>query len=376
MKILVDENIPFADKLFSRLGEVTTISGRDINNKTLVDGKFEILVIRSITQVNKDLLADTKIKFVGTATIGVDHVDINYFINNNIGFSNAAGSNANSVVEYILSVLFNYCNNKLKITDFKELSVGIVGCGNIGGRLNKKLKQLGIRVLLNDPPLQEKGAPYKFHSLNDLMDVDILTIHTPLTKQGKYPTYHLFNDEILKKINKKTLLINAARGSVVDNESLVLLMKKKSLTNVVLDVWENEPNINKELLKPVLFGTPHIAGYSYDGKVNGAVQIFNAAAEYFNIDAKITSAEILPEVKDNKLKLELKDSIFETISALINKVYNVEIDSRKLKKGENFDVIRKNYPIRREFHNYDVVVNKKIPEKLINIIKILGFNII
>jgi len=382
MKLLVDENIPFAEEVFGRLGTVKTIYGREITNRIVKD--YDILIVRSITKVNKELLQNSRIKFVGTATIGTDHIDIEYLKKSDIGFTNAAGSNANSVVEYVFAALFDYCSEKN--IDIRKATLGIVGVGNIGGRLARKAEQLGIKVLRNDPPLKEKGVKEKFYPLDDLMDADFITIHTPLTKTGKYPTYHLFDEVRINKINPNTVLINTARGAVVDNQALLNALEKQKIKDAILDVWENEPFIDINLLKKVWRGTPHIAGYSIEGKVNGTIMIYNKLCEFLNIEVRLSISDIITDKKPNIIFAKCYDNYEKTISEIIKQAYNFDNDFKKLKKlisqpdkeqrGKMFDLLRKNYPVRNEFYKFNVRIETPSNCKdILKTLQILGFHI-
>ncbi len=361
LNITIDENIPFAEKIFSRIGHLNIKNSVEISNH--IPDDTDILVVRSKTEVNQTLLKNSRVKFVGTATAGIDHIDTDYLKKNEIGFSNAAGSNANSVVEYIFAVLFHFCSNYNK--NIGQLSIGIVGTGNIGGVLADRAERLGMKVLRNDPPLEEKGVEKEFHKLDDLMDADIITLHTPLTKKGKYPTHHLFDKKRLDKLNKKTLLINSARGAVVDNNYLLQMLEGKKIWGAVLDVWENEPDINSQLLNNVYLGTPHIAGYSFDGKVNGSVMIFNNICDHFNIDSKLNVKDIIPKVENNIIETDPSETPEAAINNIIKKVYDIDKDFERLKqinttgqKAAFFNRLRKEYPVRREFFNYKVRADK------------------
>ncbi len=306
LNILVDENIPFAEKIFSKIGNVQTSHGRKIENRDLKD--IDALIVRSITRVNQELLEDSAVKFVGTATIGTDHIDIEYLNKKSMGFSNASGSNANSVAEYVFAVIFHYCKTYQK--KMNQLSLGVVGIGNIGSIVADRAEKLGMKVMQNDPPLElrKQGVKKEFYKLEDLMGADIITIHTPLTRTGKYSTFYLFDENILNKLGKNTLLINSARGAVVDNNYLLQMLKQNKNKNAVLDVWEGEPHINPGLLEKVYMGTPHIAGYSFDGKVNGAVMMHNKVCEHFNIDSKLDLKDIIPGVNDNTIHANVSAS--------------------------------------------------------------------
>ncbi len=370
LNILVDENIPFAEKIFSKIGNVQTSHGRKIKNNDLKD--IDTLIVRSITRVDQGLLEDSAVKFVGTATIGTDHIDIEYLNKKSIGFSNASGSNANSVAEYVFAVIFHYCKTYQK--KINQLSLGVVGIGNIGSIVAGRAEKLGMKVMQNDPPLEleKQGVKKKLHKLADLMGADIITIHTPLTRTGAHPTYHLFDENILNNPGEDTLLINSARGAVVDNNYLLQLLEQNKIKGAVLDVWEGEPYINPGLLEKVYMGTPHIAGYSFDGKVNGAVMMHNKMCEHFNIDSKLDLKDIIPGVNDNIIHITASALYEETIHNIIKKAYDVEKDFENMKeilriqdkeqRAGFFDKLRKEYPIRREFYNYKVKLDENYSE--------------
>ncbi len=261
MKIIADENIPFVAECFSSIGEVEVVPGREITPGVVADA--DVLLVRSITPVSADLLAPSKVRFVGTATIGFDHIDIEYLSQNKIGFASAPGSNANSAAEYVIAAMLNI--GKRHSIDLEGKSIGIIGVGNVGGRVAKKASALGMKLLLNDPPLhRQTGAP-KYLSIEKLFDCDFVTLHTPLTFEGEDKTFHLADDKFFKSLKKGCIFINASRGGVVDSSALKAAIEESRLNATVLDVWENEPDIDVELLEMVDIGTPHIAGYSLDG---------------------------------------------------------------------------------------------------------------
>jgi erythronate-4-phosphate dehydrogenase len=375
LKLIVDENIAFADEAFNQLGSVSLLPGREITNSVLRDA--DILIVRSITNVNEELLKNTSVKFVGTATIGTDHIDLDYLSKNKIAFADAKGCNAYSVAEYIVAALLN-----LSVQfDFRlnEKSIGIVGVGNVGGKVAKFAKALGMKVLLNDPPLKRKGDNRNFVELDEILKCDIVTIHVPLNLNGIDKTHHLFDKEILSKIIDNSVLINSSRGAVVNNSDLLNSIKKQKL-RVVLDVWENEPDINVELLKMVSIGTPHIAGYSNEGKVNGTKMIYDSLCVFLEME-KTFSFE-LPEPINSKLHFIISDKIETAMENLVSTIYSIKNDDIKMremimmdtdKRIKQFDLQRKNYPQRREFNNYtieDSNLSKSIKETL----KKLRFN--
>lgn len=375
MKIIIDENIAFAEEAFSTLGNVELIYGREINTSNLKNA--DVLVVRSITKINKSLLEGTNIKFVGTATIGTDHIDKDYLKSKNIFFADAAGCNSHAVKEYFFTALLNILNEK-KLS-FKDLTLGVVGVGNIGRKIVPLAETLGIKVLQNDPPLERESVKNNFVDLKKILTADIITLHVPLNLEGQDKTFHLFDENVLSQLKNETILINASRGPVIDNEALNSLIEKKNLT-VALDVWENEPGINIDLLKKVKFASPHIAGYTLEGKVNGTIIIYDSLCKF--LDVKPAWKPILPPVINSEIKLERDLSIEENLKYIFNKIYSIENDDKEMRKnislpneerGKYFDQLRKNYKLRREFNNYTIEIEKEQPE-LINILKKFRFN--
>lgn len=380
MKIVADANIPFVRECFSSIGEVELLGGREINSDALVD--TDILLVRSITPVNGRLLAKSRVKFAATATIGFDHVDVDYLQRNNIGFASAPGSNANSAAEYVIAAMLEVAQ-KYGIR-LEDSSVGIIGVGNVGGRLAKKCEALGMESKLNDPPLQRQTGNPKFLPLEELYDCDFITLHTPLTYEGQDKTYHLADEKFFESLGGGTVFINASRGAVVDSSALTAAIDARALGAVVLDVWENEPDIDTALLKMIDIGTPHIAGYSLDGKIAGMIMIYRAACEHFGIEAKHSIEDFLPEPDVPRLRLDPnQQDQQETLLTTVQAVYDIRKDdvrlrgirsSRTSEGGAFFDNLRKEYPVRREFHNTHLTLEpqcKSLAQKLAGI----GFNV-
>lgn len=369
LKLIVDENIAFADKAFNLFGSVSLLPGREITNSILRNA--DILIVRSITNVDEELLINTPIKFIGTATIGTDHIDFDYLKKNNITFADAKGCNAFSVAEYVTAALF-----KLSVKNNFSLnskSIGIVGVGNVGSKVAAFAEGLGMKVLLNDPPLKRNEDKRNFVELDEILKCDIVTLHVPLNLNGIDKTHHLFNKEILSKLKDGTILINSSRGAVINNLDLLNSIENKNL-KVVLDVWENEPDINIELLKNVLIGTPHIAGYSYEGKVNGTKMIYDSLCEFLGMEK--TFPFDLPAPINSKLRFINSDKTETAMNNLISNIYSIKNDDIKMremmmmendKRIKHFDLQRKNYPKRREFNNYTIEssnLSKSIKETL------------
>ena len=342
------------------------------------------MIVRSVTKVDSGLLDGTTVKFVGTATIGTDHIDIPYLENNNIGFSSAPGSNANSVAEYITAALLFLA--KTKEFSLEQKTLGIIGVGNVGSCVEAKARALGMKVLLNDPPLSRETKDPKYLPLSEIFKANIITLHVPLTKEGQDPTFHMVNEGFINKMNKEAILINSARGSVVDETVLKSALEKKQIAAAVLDVWEHEPGIDTDLLNLVSLGTPHIAGYSFDGKVNGTFMIYQALCRYlgetpkWNTDKALSNQDLEPlVVKGNSEEQKKTEDI---INDLVKQLYDVTKDDQQLRKiaelhtegrGAYFDSLRKGYPVRREFQSRMVKVLEKHKD-LAGMIQKLGFN--
>ncbi|WDE03578.1 4-phosphoerythronate dehydrogenase [Thalassomonas viridans] len=371
MKIYYDENMPFAREFFSGLGELVPFAGRELSQETAAEA--DVLLVRSITRVNQALLQSNKqIQFVGTATIGVDHIDQAYLNSRNISFSAAPGCNAVSVAEYVLSALVVLAERYL--LDLSGLTVGIVGAGNTGTRLSEKLKALGIRYYLCDPLLAEQGDEREFVSLERVLSCDVISLHVPLTTAGQYPSYHLLNRERLTRLTDKQILINACRGEVVDNQALLELKQAGHGLKLVWDVWENEPDILMPLIDHTEIATAHIAGYSLEGKARGTEMLYLALCKQLKIKPKLTLSQFLPPASITHV--EIKQHFDEIIlNQLVKMVYDVRRDDgifRQQLSCQGFDMLRKNYPVRREFSAVTVALaeqasNNDVPHQL-------GFN--
>jgi len=354
MKIYYDENMPFAKDFFGDLGQLHSFSGRTLTAEQVKAA--DVLLVRSITKVNKALLQKNNVcKFVGTATIGVDHIDQTYLQSQNITFSSAPGCNAISVAEYVLSALVIMSERYL--IDLFSLTVGIVGAGNTGTKLTEKLDALGIKYLLCDPILAEKSNDERqFSSLDDALKCDVVSLHVPLTTKGVHATYHLLNEQRLRCLTDKQILINACRGEVIDNRSLLNLKKQGLKTKLILDVWENEPNILIELIEHTDIATAHIAGYSLEGKARGTEMLYQALCKTLNIEAEKQLIQFLPSAQIDYA--EVKQDFDEILlNQLVKMVYDVRRDDaifrqsidRQQLTAQSFDHIRKTYPARREF---------------------------
>ncbi len=299
----------------------------------------------------------SSIKFVGTATSGTDHVDREYLKEKAIAFASAPGCNSQAVAEYIFSAIIHIAyKNEIKLID---KSIGIIGVGNIGSKINKIAQKFGMNTIKNDPPLKRKLKNDTFKSLKEALSADIITFHVPLNMGGIDNTYHLLNKENLNLLKPGSILLNASRGPVIDNLALKKYLIEKDNLYTVLDVWENEPAIDLELLNSVNIGTPHIAGYSFEGKVNGTVMIYKSLCDFLNVPPVWTPT--IPNVKNRFTESKLNLELLEDLYRLIHYIYPIDEDSSQLKKSvkmsrlkaaEYFDLLRKNYKMRREFNSF------------------------
>jgi erythronate-4-phosphate dehydrogenase len=344
MKLVIDESCYQYQKIFSGFGKIISLDGKDINNKIIKN--TDILIIRSRTKVDENLLKKSTVKFVGSTVAGIDHVDIDYLKNNNIKFSQAKGCNANAVAEFVISSIINLAA-KLNF-DYTKKTLGIIGVGNIGKILAHKASLLGIKTILNDPLRKEKENLPNFVSLDKAIESDIVSFHTPLTFNCKYPTYKLLNNNNFHKITDKTILINTARGGIIDEQ---IWQNTNTLANVI-DCWENEPNINQKLQKNAYLATPHIAGHSIDAKFIGNIMIYKELCKFLNVNYDDNVLKLINKRKLTIKKDNLKDSI--------NAIYDFKKDSLAIKDIKNFEKYRKNYPVRYEWHNFNSKVNLPI----------------
>lgn len=377
LRIVLDENIPHAQEIFSPFGYIKALPGRKITNTDLKEA--DTLIIRSVTNVDAELLKNTAVKFVGTCTIGRDHVKENELKSQNIAFYSAPGCNAQAVGEYVVCCLLEYAQ-ATQIT-LEGKSLGVVGVGNVGTIVRRYAEALGMKVLLNDPPRERAGDPLPFVSFEKVLkDSDFITIHVPLIKSGVDKTYHLIDSNALRQMKSSAVLINSCRGSVVNNQELKVALKNKTIRAAILDVWENEPEIDQELFNLCFLGSPHIAGYSYDAKIRGSTMIAEKLAEFYKISLPDYAKLGLPDIhKISARKLTKNEEI--DLKAICNLFYEPREDTNLLKNsflevkaGENFDNLRKKYRKRREFQVIPLEFLEGAPsEKLAKMLEILKF---
>ncbi|WP_163131843.1 4-phosphoerythronate dehydrogenase [Agarivorans sp. Alg241-V36] len=370
MKIVVDENIPFAQQILSQHGEVLAVDGRTMQPQQLIDA--DALLVRSVTKVNQQLLSQAnKLKFVGTATIGTEHVDQALLSDKGIAFASAPGCNAIAVGEYVATALLAAAEYRQQPLAGK--SIAIVGAGNTGSQVAIRAAALGMQVMLYDPPLSEKGALATSVSFEQVIAADVISLHVPSTKTGKYPSYHLFNQQVLSALKPEQILVNACRGEVIDNHALLEIAEQGQSPLLVLDVWEGEPTILEPLVKYAFIATPHIAGYSLEGKMRGTSMVYQAMCQALQIEANDLSEKLLPEPVFSTITLN-GELIESQLSKLTQLVYNIFADDRRFRQHGaspvGFDKLRKFYPQRREFSALQVVNQHKQAN-----LSALGFNI-
>jgi len=340
LNIVADENMPHIENLFGEFANISKLPGREITPDDVKHA--DAVLCRSITQIDQTLLQNSKVQFVGTATIGIDHLDTAWLNDNNITWSSAAGCNAAAVAQYVISAICYWLKNAEPQKELQDIKVGIIGAGNVGSELARCLDILGIEYLLSDPPLQKNGDKRKLVSIDKLLTCDVITLHVPISRHGKDSTFHMIDEIFLKKLSTSQVLINAARGEVVDNLALVNYLKSESAAAVVLDVFENEPNINFELAKLCLLSTPHIAGHTLEGKLRGSYLIYQAFCRHFELPIQIEQDALFP--KQNTLQASEQTEIEVLLS-----MYDINKDVQKLLSfsgdglGLHFDQLRKNY---------------------------------
>ena len=344
MKIIIDNKIPSIKEAVQGIAdEVIYAPGKDFTPELVRDA--DALIVRTRTHCNRKLLEGSRVKFIATATIGFDHIDTEYCKQAGIEWTNAPGCNAASVAQYIQSSLLVWKSIRNRKLD--ELTIGIIGVGNVGSKVAKVAQNFGMRVLLNDLPREEKEGNESFTSLNKIAEeCDIITFHVPLYKEGKYKTFHLADENFFRSLKRKPLIINTSRGEVIETDALLNALNSQAISDAIIDVWEHEPEINRELLEKVIIGTPHIAGYSADGKANATRMSLDAICKFFHIDGNYEIKAPAPASPVIQAKSH-EDALLQ--------MYNPVEDSDRLKsQPELFETLRGDYPLRREEKAYTI----------------------
>jgi erythronate-4-phosphate dehydrogenase len=374
IKIIADDKIPFLKGLLEPFADITYLPGRLIGYEQLKDS--DGLIIRTRTKCTEHLLNGTRVSFIGTATIGFDHIDTRYCESHNIIWTNAPGCNSSSVQQYIATAL-------LKMSEdfqfrLKDKTIGIVGVGNVGSKVEMIARILGMNVLLNDPPRSRKEGQEKFVDLDTLLkESDIISIHVPLNIVGEDKTYHLINDKSIRIMKKGVWFINSSRGEVAESCSLRKAIRSGKLAGAVLDVWESEPDIDYALVEKAFLATPHIAGYSADGKANGIAMIINALSEKFKLPLRDWYPKLIPQPHVSEITINAKNKDPEdVIREAVFHTYNISEDDIKLRfSPHDFEKQREDYPVRREFPAYTIKL-KGGTKKVQKMLEDIGFKIV
>lgn len=370
MRIIADENIPYLRGFAEKYGDVTYLAGTNFSKEAIKDA--DALIVRTVTHFGEEILKGSNVKLICSATIGYDHIDTAYCEANEIKWTNAPGCNSGSVQQYIVSVLIllsRKYNFKLE-----DKTIGVVGVGNVGRKVARACELLGMRVLRNDPPRAAVEGDEEFVSIDEIKKrADIITFHTPLTKEGEYKTYHLADSDFFENLSKPAFIINSARGGIVDTEAIKKAIKNNSIQGAVVDCWENEPTIDNKYLELLDIATPHIAGYSADGKSNATRMSLEALTDFFELDGRELK-EIKPLDAPSPI-IDLNDfaNFDNRVYGAILRTYNPMSDYANLLADiSKFKQLRNEYPLRREYLAYTVINAKESERKLL---ESLGFNV-
>ncbi|AOZ11478.1 MULTISPECIES: 4-phosphoerythronate dehydrogenase PdxB [Pseudomonas] len=366
MLIVADENIPLIEEFFASFGEIRRLPGRQITRADVHDA--DVLLVRSVTRVDRELLEGSAVKFVGTCTIGTDHLALDDFEHAGIQWASAPGCNARGVVDYVLGSLLTLAD--IEGADLAQRTYGVIGAGEVGGRLVRVLRDLGWKVQVCDPLRQAaEGADYV--SLEQIIEqCDVISLHTPLSKSGDFATWHLLDETRLNRLKPGTWLINASRGPVVDNAALRNVLNAREDLQAVLDVWEGEPQVDVELADLCVLATPHIAGYSLDGKQRGTAQIYQALCAFLGQTPQVQLADLLPAPWLAKVELSANSDQAWALAMVCRGVYDPrrdDADFRRTLTGpvdqqkQAFDGLRKHYPVRREIEGLTVHIEGHNP---------------
>ena len=367
IRIIADNKIPFLQgSPLKDAAEMIFLPGAAITKKELMNA--DAVITRTRTKCNEETLEGTPVKAIATATIGYDHIDTGYCEKHGILWKNAPGCNAPSVAQYITSLLLRLSLRHDFSLEGKKL--GVIGAGNVGKRVIAKAKALGMEVLVNDPPRAEAEGPAGFCSLETITrEADIITLHVPLEKSGPHPTYHLADESLMKSMKSSAFLINSSRGSVADNEALKKMLKEKRIAGAALDVWEKEPEIDPELMALLDFATPHIAGYSTDGKANGTAASVHFIADFFGFSGMGDWYPDVPQPANREISVStLAEAVFAS--------YDIASDDMRLRNSpQTFEKQRGDYPLRREFPAYFIKNAEELAPELKKTLSALGFRL-
>jgi len=372
MKIIIDDKIPYIRGAFEDVAEVIYLPGSKTTAEIVRDA--DAIVTRTRTICNEKLLAGSSVKFIATATIGYDHIDTDYCDAAGIKWTNAPGCNSKSVEQYIASTLMVLAETKK--LQLKDLCIGIVGVGNVGSKVAKICEIFGMKVLLNDPPRERAEGPEKFVSLETVKnEADIISLHVPLNTKGEDATFHMGDESFFSGLKKKPVLINSCRGEVIKTDAVKKALKTKQISAFVCDCWENEPDLDLELLGMTEIATPHIAGYSKDGKAKGTSMSVQAISDFFGLGLNNWQPSGVELPTNPIIEVDGEEmSEQEIFSKAILHTYDIRHDDKLLRLSpEHFEQQRGDYPTRREFPAF-TVRTQRVEEKTLEKLKQIGFN--
>ncbi|MCL3780493.1 4-phosphoerythronate dehydrogenase PdxB [Prolixibacteraceae bacterium JC049] len=372
MKIIVDNKIPYIKGALEPFAEVIYLPGSETTPAIVKE--VDALITRTRTICNSSLLENSNVRMIATATIGFDHIDTNYCAEKGIEWTNAPGCNSSSVEQYVIAAL---CQLSVEQNfSLRDKTIGIVGVGNVGKKVARVATLFGMKVLLNDPPRAREEGDSDFVDLATIQqEADIITLHTPLNRSGEDCTFHLADESFFSALKKQPILLNTCRGEVVKTEALKKAIVQKQVSGAVIDCWEQEPNIDMELLEMVDIATPHIAGYSRDGKANGTAQSVQTISRFFDLGIDNWRPEAIEEPAHSEIALSSNiENQEEEIKRLILHTYPILDDDKRLRKSiSDFEKQRGDYPVRREYLAYSVTNCND--ENMAEILQQLGFKI-
>jgi erythronate-4-phosphate dehydrogenase len=373
MKIIIDDKIPYIKGVLEPYAEVVYLPGKLTTAEVLKEA--DALVTRTRTTCNEAVLSGSRVNFIATATIGFDHIDTRYCEQAGIEWVNAPGCNAESVNQYVSSALFSYSIRKG--FTLKGKTIGIVGVGQVGSRIARTCETLGMNVLLNDPPRERVEGASQFVSLHTIQQqADIISFHVPLNRGGADNTFHMVDEEFVRNLGRKPLLINTCRGEVLNSATVLEARQADKVSGLIIDCWENEPGLDLKLLKLVDFGTSHIAGYSKDGKANGTKMSIRAISKYFGLGIDDWEPSGVEPPSHPVINLDGAGRSEESVLAeAIRSTYRIENDDRALRENtELFERLRDDYPVRREFASHAIQA-KDISPDIVGKLTKLGFKL-
>lgn len=373
MKIIIDDKIPYIRGAFEGVAEVVYLPGSKTTQEVVKDANA--IVTRTRTICNEKLLSGSSVKFIATATIGYDHIDTDYCDAAGIKWTNAPGCNSKSVEQYIASTLMVLAERKnIQLWD---LCIGVVGVGNVGSKVARFCNLMGMKVLLNDPPRERAEGSVAFVSLKKVMDeADIITLHVPLNLKGEDSTFHLGNEVFFTELKRKPILINSCRGEVINTMAVKAALKSSEISAFVCDCWENEPDPDLELLAMTEIATPHIAGYSKDGKATGTQMSVQSISQFFGLGLENWEPSGVELPANPVIELEGSGlSTQEIIAKAILATYDIRNDDQAFRKNpEQFEQLRGDYPVRREFPAF-TIIPKNVGVETLEVLKKFGFQI-